>query len=57
MTARPETELTGSTTDEDLRAAARQLAAALQRLTKLIAPYICAVAEDTGDRRRPVEGP
>jgi len=57
MTARPETELTGSTTDEDLCAAARQLAAALQRLTKLIAPYICAVAEDTGDRRRPVEGP
>ena len=52
-----ETELTGSTTDEDLRAAARQLAAAPQRLTELIAPDICAVAEGTGDRRPPVEGP
>jgi hypothetical protein len=52
-----ETELIGSATDEDLRAAASQLAAAPQRLTELIAPYIQAVAEDIGDRRPPAEGP
>ncbi len=50
-----ETELIGSTTDEDMRAAASQLAAAPQRLTELIAPYIRAVAEDMGDRRPPTE--
>jgi hypothetical protein len=51
-----ETELIGSATDEDLRAAARQLAAAPQRLTELIAPYIQAIAGDIGDRRPPAEG-
>jgi hypothetical protein len=51
-----ETELIGSTADEDLRAAARQLAAAPQRLTELIVPYIRAAAEDAGDRRPPAEG-
>jgi hypothetical protein len=50
-----ETELIGSATDEDLRAAASHLAAAPQRLAELIAPYIQAVAEDTGDRRPPAE--
>jgi hypothetical protein len=43
-----EVELVGSATDEDLRAAARQLATVPQRLTELIAPYIRA-AEDTGE--------
>jgi hypothetical protein len=52
-----ETELIGSTTDQDLRDAARPLAVAPQRLTELIAPYIHAVAEDPGDRRPPAEGP
>ncbi len=52
-----ETELIGSTTDEDLRAAASQMAAAPQHLAELIAPYIQAVAEDVGDRRPPTEGP
>ena len=52
-----ETELIGSTTDEDMRAAASQLAAAPQRLTELIAPYIRAAAEDSGDRRPPDEAP
>ena len=50
-----ETELIISTTDDDMRAAASQLAAAPQRLTELIAPYIRAVAEDTGGRRPPAE--
>jgi hypothetical protein len=44
-----ETELIGSTTDEDMRAAARQLATVPQRLTELIAPYIRAPGEDSGD--------
>jgi hypothetical protein len=42
-----ETELIGSTTDEDMRAAARQLATVPQRLTELIAPYIRAGDEDS----------
>ncbi len=50
-----ETELIGSTTDEDMRAAASRLAAAPQHLAELIAPYIRAVAENTGDRRPPAE--
>jgi hypothetical protein len=48
-----ETELIGSTTDEEMRAAARQLAAVPQRLVELIAPYIPDipdVPEDAGDR-------
>jgi hypothetical protein len=53
-----ETELIGSTTDEDMRAAAGQLAAVPRRLTELIAPYIRAVAEDNEDNedRRPPAG-
>jgi hypothetical protein len=50
-----ETELIGSTTDEDMRAAARQMATVPQRLTELIAPYIRADAEETEDRRPPTE--
>jgi hypothetical protein len=41
-----ETELIGSTTEEDMRAAARQLATVPERLTELIAPYVRAVGED-----------
>ena len=52
-----ETELIGSTTDEDMRAAARQLATASQRLTEMIAPYIRAVADDGDDRPPPAEAP
>jgi len=51
-----ETELIISTTDDDMRAAASQLAAAPRRLTELIAPYIRAAAENIGDRRPPTEG-
>ena len=43
-----EVELIGSATDEDMRAAARQLATVPQRLTELIAPYIRA-PEDPGE--------
>jgi hypothetical protein len=50
-----ETELIASTTDEDMRAAARQLATVPQRLTELIAPYIRNVPEDAGDRRPPAD--
>ena len=50
-----DTELIGSTTDEDVGAAASQLAAAPQRFTELAAPYIGAVAEDSGNRRPPAD--
>jgi hypothetical protein len=50
-----ETELIGSTTDEDMRAAARQLATVPQRLIAMVAPYLPAGAEDTGDRQPPAE--
>ena len=50
-----ETELIGSTTDEDMRAAARQMATVPQRLTELIAPYIRAAAEEAEDRQPPTE--
>ena len=49
-----ETELIGTTTDEDMRAAARQLATVPQRLADLVAPYIRA-AGDTEDRQPPTE--
>jgi hypothetical protein len=52
-----ETELIGSATDEDVRAAASQLAAAPQRLTELIAPYIRAAGGDFADRRPPAAAP
>ena len=46
-----ETELIGSTTEEDMRAAAGQLAGVPQRLLELIAPYIRQDDEDTEGRR------
>ena len=52
-----ETELIGSTTDEDMRAAAARLAGAPQRLFELIAPYIRAVDEDAEDNRPPAGAP
>jgi hypothetical protein len=52
-----QTELIGSTTDADMRAAAGELAAAPQRLTELIAPYIHAAAEDPAERRPPAGAP
>jgi hypothetical protein len=52
-----ETELIATATDDDLRAAASQLAAAPDRLAELVAPYIRAVAEDMGDPGPPAEAP
>jgi hypothetical protein len=49
-----EAELIASATEEDLRAAARQLAAAPLRLTELITPYIRA-AEEAGGGEPPAE--
>jgi hypothetical protein len=49
-----EVELIGTATDEDMRAAARQLATVPQRLAELITPYI-RTAEDTGEP--PATGP
>jgi hypothetical protein len=43
-----ETELIGSATDEDMRAAAGQLATVPQRLTEFIAPYLPDAGEDAG---------
>jgi hypothetical protein len=48
-----ETELIASTTDDDMRAAARQLATVPQRITEMIAPYLPAVTEDDEDREPP----
>jgi hypothetical protein len=50
-----ETELIESTTDEEMRAAAGQLASAPQRLTELIAPYIRAAGQDPAGGRPPDE--
>ncbi len=44
-----ETELIGSATDEDLRAAARELAATPERLAGVLTPYLRQAAEGTGD--------
>lgn len=44
-----ETELIGSATDEDMRAAARELAATPERLAGVLTPYLRKVAEGTGD--------
>jgi hypothetical protein len=43
-----EVELIGTATEEDMRAAARQLATVPQRLAELIAPYI-RPGDDTGE--------
>jgi hypothetical protein len=52
-----ETELIGSATEEHMRAAASQLAAAPERLAELVAPYIRAAAEDMGDHGPPTKAP
>ena len=44
-----ETDLIGSTTDEDMRAAAAQLATVPQRLVEMVTPYLPQVGEDSGD--------
>ena len=51
-----ETELIGSATDEDMRAAASELTAAPERLAGVMAPYIRKTAERTGDGE-PANGP
>jgi hypothetical protein len=44
-----EADLIASATDEDMRAAARELAAAPERLTGVLMPYLRKVAEEMGD--------
>jgi hypothetical protein len=44
-----ESDLLASATDEDMRGAARELAAAPDRLAELFVPYIQAVAQEVGD--------
>ena len=48
-----ETELIGSTTDEDMRAAAGQLAAVPQRLIEMITPYLPEGDEGSEDEEDP----
>jgi hypothetical protein len=50
-----QTELASRTTDDHLRAAASQLAAAPQRRNELVAPCVRAVGGDSADRRPPAE--
>jgi hypothetical protein len=52
-----ETELIATATDEDMRAAASQLAAAPDRLAELAAPYLRAIAEEMGDPGPAAEAP
>jgi len=52
-----ETDLIGSATDEDMRAAASELTAAPQRMAELLMPYIRKVAKETGDRPPAAEAP
>ncbi len=42
-----ETDLIGTATEEDMRAATRELAATPDRLTEILMPYIRKVAEDS----------
>ena len=44
-----ETDLIGSATDEDLRAAATELTAAPQRMAELLRPFIRPAATEAGD--------
>jgi hypothetical protein len=48
-----ETELIGSTTDEDMRAAAHQLATVPQRLIEMVTPYLPAADEDAKASEEP----
>lgn len=52
-----ETDLIGSATDEDLRAAAGKLAAVPLRLADLVMPYIRGVAKEMGDHPPTTETP
>ena len=52
-----EADLIGSATDEDMRAAARELAGAPQRMAELLMPYIRSVAKETGDHPPEAEQP
>ena len=52
-----ETELIGTATEEDVRAAASELAATPDRLTEVLMPYIRKVAEGFGDGEPPSAPP
>lgn len=52
-----EADLLGSATDDDMRAAARELAAAPERLAELFMPSIRAVAEQLSDHPPATETP
>ena len=52
-----ETDLIGTTTEEDMRAAARELAATPDRPTEVLMPYIRKVTEGFGDGEPPLEAP
>jgi len=52
-----ETDLLVSATDEDMRAAAGELADTPERLAELFLPYIRAVAEQMSDRPPPAQEP
>jgi hypothetical protein len=52
-----ETGLIGSAAEDDLRAAAGELAAAPERLAEPVAPYLRAVAEDRGHPGPPAQAP
>jgi len=55
--AAEETELIGTATEEDMRAAANELAATPDRLTELLMPYIRNVAQGFGDGEPGPEAP
>ena len=52
-----ETELAGTATEEDLRAAASELTATPERLAEVLMPYIRMVADRFGDGEPPAEAP
>ena len=52
-----ETELIGAATEEDMRAAASELAATSDRLTEVLMPYIRKVTEGFGDGEPPAKAP
>jgi SAM-dependent methyltransferase len=51
-----ETELVSGATEEDMRAAANELAAAPQRLAELLMPYIQTAAEEVSENPPPTSG-
>ena len=52
-----ENDLLASATDEDMRAAAGELAAAPERLAELFMPYLRSVAEEISDHPPTAEAP